>query len=66
MGILSDDDRRLQQLRERHPGWRLWTVPRVGAHTVWCGHRLPVLNEDSAEHLDEAIKRVEEADLTGR
>jgi hypothetical protein len=52
------------QLQEKHPGWRVWYVPHVGGIT-WCAQRLPTLNEDSPEHLSEAIDEVLAGESTG-
>jgi hypothetical protein len=43
------------------PDWQVWVVHRVVGGSVWCARRWdwqpgqPVLNEDSAEHLAEAL-----------
>ncbi len=59
MAILTDLDKQLAELQERHPGWRIWFVPHLGGQVVWCGQREPLLNTDSAEHLSAAIRDVE-------
>jgi hypothetical protein len=53
-------DRQLEDLRQRHPGWRIWYVPGIG-HTTWCAQPLPLLNEHSAEDLRAAITEAEAA-----
>lgn len=59
--ILTVYDRQLAGLRERHPHWRIWYVPRSADGSVtWCAQPQPTLNEDSPEHLAEAIAEVED------
>lgn len=58
-GFLTDADRRKRELEERHPGWNIWYVPHLDRTTTWCAQRNPLLNEDSAEHLSEAIEAAE-------
>ena len=47
----------LDRLRERYAGWRIWTVPRLGAPTTWHAQprTLPV-DANSAEEIEAAIK----------
>jgi L-rhamnose isomerase len=59
-GQLETADQEKAALEERFPGWRVWYVHRVVGHTVWCARRGPVLlNEDSPEHLAEAIEQAD-------
>jgi hypothetical protein len=58
--MLADCDRALAKLADRHPGWRIWYVPHARDGSVtWCAQRHPTLNEDSPEHLAEAITEAE-------
>jgi hypothetical protein len=59
--ILSELDRQLAELRDRHPAWRVWYVPRIGG-TTWCAQPEPTLQADSAEALSEAIREVEDGE----
>lgn len=60
---MMPDDRRLAELRQKHAGrWEIWAVwghPR----TAWCvkpaGTQNSVHDEDSADHLDAWIGRVD-------
>jgi hypothetical protein len=53
---LSPYDRQLAELRERHPGWRVWYVPFATRKGVcWCAQPEPVINADTAEQLSEEI-----------
>lgn len=57
---LSTYDRQLAELRERHPGWRVWYVPFATRKGVgWCAQPEPVINADTAEQLSEAIAGAE-------
>ncbi len=56
---LTSLDRLLAELRERHPGWRIWYVPGIG-HVTWCAQPEPTLNAGSAEHLSQAIRETED------
>ena len=59
---LSSYDRQLAELRERHPGWRVWYVPFATRKGVcWCAQPEPVINADTAEQLSEAIASAEYA-----
>jgi hypothetical protein len=57
---LSSYDRQLAELREQHPGWRVWFVPFATRKGVcWCAQPEPVINADTAEQLSQAIASVE-------
>lgn len=61
---LSSYDRQLAELRERHPGWRVWYVSFATRKGVcWCAQPEPIINTDSAEHLSEAIASADRARL---
>jgi hypothetical protein len=51
-------DETRDDLRARHPGWRIWYVPHLNG-TTWCAQPLPTLNEESTEDLEKAIKETE-------
>jgi hypothetical protein len=59
--MTSHADPGLAPLREAHPAWEIWVVNRVVGGPLWCAKRQDwqpgdvVLNEDSAEHLAEAL-----------
>lgn len=54
-------DQIVSKLERDWPSWQVWVVPRVVGGPVWCARRWDwqpggvVLNEDSAEHLAEAL-----------
>jgi hypothetical protein len=54
---LGEMDERKRELEERHPGWQIWYVPHLDRTVTWCGRPWPLLNEDSPEHLSEAIRQ---------
>jgi hypothetical protein len=53
-------DEALARLRADWPQWQLWVVYRAIGGLVWCARRWdgtgPVLNEDSAGELAEALE----------
>jgi hypothetical protein len=59
--VISHADTELARLREAHPDWEIWVVNRVVGGPLWCAKRQDwqpggvILNEDSAEHLAEAL-----------
>lgn len=57
---LSAYDAQLAELRERHPGWRIWYVPGLG-QTTWCAQPLPNLTAYSPKDLSKAIRESEDA-----
>lgn len=59
MSGLSPLDRQKEALTARYPGWRIWYVPAAVGPTTWHGHRLPILNADSADELEAAIVAAE-------
>jgi hypothetical protein len=58
---LNELDETKRQLEERHPGWHVWYVPHLDRTVTWCAQPWPLLNEDSSEHLSEAIAQAEAA-----
>jgi hypothetical protein len=54
-------DEKIAELERDWPNYQVWTVNRVVGGTLWCAKRWdwqpgqPVLNEDSVEHLAEAL-----------
>ena len=62
-GHLGEADRLKRQLEERYPGWQVWFVPHLDRSVTWCARPWPLLNEDSPEHLAEAI---EQSGTTGK
>lgn len=54
---LGEQDRMKRDLEERFPGWGVWFVPGMGRTVTWCARPMPLLNEDSPEHLAEAIEQ---------
>ncbi len=59
-GVLSVLDERKAELERDYPGWRIWFVPRVTGDVRWCAQQLPLLNEDSPDHLAESMTEVDE------
>ncbi len=59
MGYLHDLDRRTHQLEAQFARWQVWYVPRLDRSVTWCARPWPLLNEDSPEHLAEAIRQAE-------
>ena len=59
--MISHADTELARLGEAHPKWEIWVVNRVVGGPLWCARRKDwqpggvILNEDSAEHLAEAL-----------
>ena len=57
----NPNDAAIKRLEADWPNWQIWVVNRVVGGPVWCAKRWdwqpgqPVLNEDSAEHLAEAL-----------
>jgi hypothetical protein len=51
------------ELERAHPDWHVWVIFKAVGGTIWCAQRLGevgrVLNEDSADHLGEAIVQAE-------
>lgn len=54
-GRLGALDLLKRDLEERFPGWQVWYVPHLDRSVTWCARPWPLLNEDSPEHLAEAI-----------
>jgi len=55
---LNELDAIKRDLEARFPGWQIWYVPHATVRAVtWCARPWPLLNEDSPEHLAEAIER---------
>jgi hypothetical protein len=54
---LGELDQRKRELEEQYPGWQIWFVPHVDWTVTWCARPNPLLNEDSPEHLSEAIRQ---------
>lgn len=54
-GRLGALDELKRDLEERFPGWQVWFVPHLDRSVTWCARPWPLLNEDSPEHLAEAI-----------
>jgi len=59
-GLQTWEDRQLDQLRPKYPGWDIWIVPILQPpHTVWCarpkGTPVATINVDSPEALIEEI-----------
>jgi hypothetical protein len=52
-------DRIQAELQERYPGWQIWYVPHINRTVTWCARPWPLLNEDSPEHLAEAIEQAD-------
>jgi hypothetical protein len=61
-GRLNALDLIKRQLEERFPGWQVWYVPHLDRTVTWCARPWPLLNEDSPEHLAEAIGQAEAGD----
>jgi hypothetical protein len=61
MSLLHSLDEQLTALKAKHPGWRVWYVPRAAEHggVVWCAVREPTINTDTPEHLSEEIELAE-------
>lgn len=53
----------VRQLERDHPDWHVWVIYRVIGGLLWCARRWdetgPVLNEDSAGDLGEAIAQAD-------
>jgi hypothetical protein len=67
--MANPTDAKITELERDWPAWQIWTVPTWDGHkraTVWCAKRWdwqpgqPVLNEDSAERLAEALAEAAE------
>jgi hypothetical protein len=56
---LFDLDRERAKLAARHPGWRVWYVPKTTGGVDWCAQREPTLCRDTPAQLDEAIAEIE-------
>jgi hypothetical protein len=56
---LYDPSRERDELAARHPGWRIWYVPRAVGGVIWCAQREPTLNCGSPAELDQAMTEVE-------
>lgn len=55
---LQELDTTKADLETRFPGWNIWYVPHsVDKDVTWCARPWPLLNEDSPEHLAEAIEQ---------
>ena len=55
---LFDLDGERAKLAAKHPGWRVWYVPRAVGGVV-CAQREPTLNCGSPAELDEAIAAID-------
>jgi hypothetical protein len=62
MSYLDELDNRKHELMNQHPGWQVWYVPHSDRTITWCARPNPLLNEDSPEHLAEAIAQAEQAE----
>jgi hypothetical protein len=64
--MANPTDAKIAELERDWPNYQIWTVPRTHGYTVWCARRWDwkpgdvVLNEDSAEHLAEALAEAAE------
>ena len=56
---LAPLDRELARLRSRHPGWRIWYVPKFPTGTTWCAQPLPNLNCYTPDELEADIAAAE-------
>jgi hypothetical protein len=60
--VLNEWDKDRDRLRELHPGWRIWYVPRLdrggGIAATWCAQQEPTLNCGSPAELSAAIAEV--------
>jgi hypothetical protein len=56
---LFDLDGEKQGLMDKHPGWRVWYVPRTQGGVSWHAQRLPILDADTPAELDKAITGIE-------
>jgi hypothetical protein len=54
--LLGRSQQRLEQLRRKHPDWRIWNVPRANGPTTWHAEprRYP-LNAHTADELADSI-----------
>jgi hypothetical protein len=59
---LFDLDRERASLAARHPGWRVWYVPKTTGGVDWCAQREPTLNESSPAEPEKAIAEIEGED----
>jgi len=57
--MLNELDALKAELAARHPGWRIWFVPRALGKVTWCAQREPTLSRDTPEELERAIAAVE-------
>jgi hypothetical protein len=63
---VNTTDETVTALERDWPNWQIWVVPRVEGGPVWCARRWdwqpgdPVLNEDTVQHLAEALEKVAE------
>jgi len=61
MSVLAELDQTQAELQSEFPGWRIWYVYRPGA-VSWAARREPVINTQSAEDLQAAIRKVQAND----
>ncbi len=59
--VLSVLDEAKAELEREKPGWRIWFVPRAIGGTRWCAQPLPLLAEDSPDHLWQAMNEADKA-----
>lgn len=52
-------DQKVEELKAKHPGWRVWFVPKAHSGVTWCAVREPTINTDSPEHLSQEIELAE-------
>lgn len=58
---LTKLDQELEGLRSRHPGWRIWYVPKFPTGTTWCAQPLPNLTCYSPKELEAEIASAEKS-----
>jgi hypothetical protein len=62
MGWISDLDKIRDKLKEKYPEWNIWYVPHaVTREVTWCAQPKPILNQASADWLENAIGETEAA-----
>jgi hypothetical protein len=65
MSLLHSLDVNLAALKNKHPGWKIWYVPRAVGGVVWCAVREPTINTDTPEHLSQEIEMAEKDHAAG-
>ena len=56
---LFDLDGQRDQLKAKHPRWRIWYVPRAIGGIMWHAQPEPCLSAHTPAKLDEAITEAE-------